>query len=153
MYLAFRLSPPIVLIKFLNCDLFHMGTWCSGITPAQHAGGPGFNPQCVQFLSATMAISCSGNVDLHKKMHCLETHTDPCLSEFWCVRTSKRKQLAWFSALLRSLFTSTCGLVAMTSASHAEGRQFDPGQVYDLSDHMMGIGHKHDVSTLHNLPL
>jgi hypothetical protein len=25
--------------------------------------------------------------------------------------------------------TSTCGLVAMTSASHAEGRQFDPGQV------------------------
>jgi hypothetical protein len=27
-------------------------------------------------------------------------------------------------------FPSTCGLVAMTSASHAEGRQFDPGQVY-----------------------
>ena len=24
----------------------------------------------------------------------------------------------------------TSGLVAMTSASHAEGRQFDPGQVY-----------------------
>ena len=23
------------------------GTWCSGITPAQHAGGPGFTPQCV----------------------------------------------------------------------------------------------------------
>ena len=27
----------------------------------------------------------------------------------------------------------TCGLVAMTSASHAEGRQFDPGQVYIMS--------------------
>ena len=26
--------------------------------------------------------------------------------------------------------TSTCGLVAMTSASYAEGRQLDPGQVY-----------------------
>ncbi len=25
------------------------GTWCSGITPAQHAGGPGLNPQCVHF--------------------------------------------------------------------------------------------------------
>ena len=25
---------------------------------------------------------------------------------------------------------STCGLAAMTSASHAEGRQLDPGQVY-----------------------
>ena len=29
--------------------------------------------------------------------------------------------------------TCTCGLVAMTSASHAEGRQFDPGQVYLLA--------------------
>ena len=28
---------------------------------------------------------------------------------------------------------STCGLVAMTSASHAEGRQVNPGQVYDSS--------------------
>ena len=27
---------------------------------------------------------------------------------------------------------STCGLVAMTSASHAEGRQLNPGQVYSL---------------------
>ena len=25
------------------------GTWCSGITPAWHVGGPGFNPQCVHF--------------------------------------------------------------------------------------------------------
>ena len=25
------------------------GTWCSGITPAQHAGGPGFNPQCAHY--------------------------------------------------------------------------------------------------------
>ena len=30
----------------------------------------------------------------------------------------------------RTSATCTCGLVAMTSASHAEGRQFDPGQVY-----------------------
>jgi hypothetical protein len=27
-------------------------------------------------------------------------------------------------------FPSTCGLVATTSASRAEGRQVDPGQVY-----------------------
>ena len=26
------------------------GTWCSGITPAQHAGGPGFNLQCVHHV-------------------------------------------------------------------------------------------------------
>ena len=27
---------------------FAQGTWCSGITSASHAEGPGFNPQCVQ---------------------------------------------------------------------------------------------------------
>ena len=31
---------------------------------------------------------------------------------------------------LSNIAYSTCGLVAMTSAQHAEGRQFDPGQVY-----------------------
>ena len=34
--------------------------------------------------------------------------------------------LIWFVS------QGTCGLVAMTSAQHAEGRQLDPGQVYDL---------------------
>ena len=29
----------------------------------------------------------------------------------------------------KNIIISTCGLVAMTSASHAEGRQLDPGQV------------------------
>ena len=40
-----------------------------------------------------------------------------------CVENCSRKAR-------QSLSASTCGLVAMTSASHAEGRQFDPGQVY-----------------------
>ena len=35
-----------------------------------------------------------------------------------------------FENKLYFIYMSTCGLVAMTSASHAEGRQFDPGQVY-----------------------
>ena len=39
----------------------------------------------------------------------------------------------------------TCGLVAMTSASHAEGRQFDPGQVYllptkETDNKLYGVG-------------
>ena len=29
----------------------HTGTWCSGITSALHAEGPGFNPQCVHFAA------------------------------------------------------------------------------------------------------
>ena len=33
---------------------------------------------------------------------------------------------------------STCGLVAMTSASRAEGRQFDPGQVYGRTKDPIG---------------
>ena len=31
-------------MKLIN---FARGTWCSGITSASHAEGPGFNPQCV----------------------------------------------------------------------------------------------------------
>ena len=31
------------------------GTWCSGITSASHAEGPGFNPQCVQLSCDDLA--------------------------------------------------------------------------------------------------
>ena len=31
------------------------GTWCSGITSASHAEGPGFNPQCVHY-AATQSL-------------------------------------------------------------------------------------------------
>ena len=37
------------------------GTWCSGITPAQHAGGPGFNPQCVH-----SGVGATSNSNLHR---------------------------------------------------------------------------------------
>ena len=30
-----------------NASNLSLGTWCSGITSALHAEGPGFNPQCV----------------------------------------------------------------------------------------------------------
>ena len=33
------------------------GSWCSGITSASHAEGPGFNPQWVHFQKLTSAIS------------------------------------------------------------------------------------------------
>ena len=44
--------------RFARClsrggDL-HVGTWCSGITSALHAEGPGFNPQCVQFVCSRL---------------------------------------------------------------------------------------------------
>ncbi len=34
------------------------GTWCSVITPVQHAGGPGFNPQCVHASAHSTCSSC-----------------------------------------------------------------------------------------------
>ena len=34
------------------------GAWCSGITSASHAEGPGFNPQCVQL--SCVQLSCDG---------------------------------------------------------------------------------------------
>ena len=32
------------------------GTWCSGITSASHAEGPGFNPQCVHLATAPRSL-------------------------------------------------------------------------------------------------
>ena len=40
----------------------------------------------------------------------------------------------------------TCGLVAMTSASHAEGRQFDPGHVYLRAGLPLHVYNTHQAS-------
>ena len=42
-------SKQVRLLEY-NDQFVLKGTWCSGITPAQHAGGPGFNPQRVHHL-------------------------------------------------------------------------------------------------------
>ena len=50
-----RISPVCFALSVLNIAWpahTTSGTWCSGITPAQHAGGPGFNPQTVHFFRA-----------------------------------------------------------------------------------------------------
>ena len=47
------------------------------------------------------------------------------------------------------IYMSTCGLVAMTSASHAEGHQFDPGQVYPCLCATPADRHPHYPSFTH----
>ena len=37
-----------------------LGAWCSGITSASHAEGPGLNPQCVQLCVASCSIAKAG---------------------------------------------------------------------------------------------
>ena len=39
-----------------------LGTWCSGITSASHAEGPGFKSQCVHFVSFSCAAARRINV-------------------------------------------------------------------------------------------
>ena len=58
---------------------------------------------------------------IHKTLHdtVRKVSRIVCCKRLWCI---------WIAAF--NLQSCTCGLVAMTSASHAEGRQFDPGQVY-----------------------
>ena len=50
------------------------------------------------------------------------------------IRISKSAAIIWNSHITEvhgeRLRQGTRGLVAMTSAQHAEGRQFDPGRVY-----------------------
>ena len=47
-------------------------------------------------------------------------------------------------------FHGTSGLVAMTSASHAEGRQFDPGLVYFSKKCMFASSWYTQPNTLHS---
>ena len=62
MYSFFILLPNCSVL--LRCN--QVGTWCSGITSASHAEGPGFKSQCVHILSL-------------RKLHCSFSIL-PCLS-------------------------------------------------------------------------
>ena len=66
-------------VRYNSCHirLSAWGTWCSGITSASHAEGPGFKSQCVHFL----CIACLYIVDLqycdivyrHRPLQCIRT--------------------------------------------------------------------------------
>ena len=87
----------------------HVAVWSSGMILASGARGPGFN-----------------------------SRNSPCpVLPVQGIGVTQSRPAARYSPGLTPLGPeglsekhSTCGLVAMTSASHAEGRQFDPGQVY-----------------------
>ena len=69
----------------------YTGTWCSGITPAQHAGGPGFNPQCVQFLSQqlvahSVAISQGARAPHRLQMTAVGFEPTPLRTGAWSQR-------------------------------------------------------------------
>jgi hypothetical protein len=55
-----------VVLRVLGCCarvlFLYSGTWCSGITSALHAEGPGFNPQCVHrsFALSRYTALCFG---------------------------------------------------------------------------------------------
>ena len=58
---------------FSIADIIKLGTWCSGITTASHAEGPGFKSQCVHCVACThfarnlylqVGPSCSNNKQL-----------------------------------------------------------------------------------------
>ena len=51
----------------------HVGTWCSGITSASHAEGPGFKSQCVHFAVSTINPSThsESQFDLHDMINWL----------------------------------------------------------------------------------
>ena len=53
---SFRLKS--IFLKSTANRIFPGGTWCSGTTPAQHAGGPGLNPLCAHMF-AGIARNCA----------------------------------------------------------------------------------------------
>ena len=48
----------------------------------------------------------------------------------WHACVSLSIMCSMYRGCFENEFSGTRGLVAMTSAQHAEGRQFDPGRVY-----------------------
>ena len=79
----------------------------------------------------------------HKKM-CLKLRSDRKILLHRCYHFDnnvEQPKIAFQSC--------TCGLVAMTSASHAEGRQFDPGQVYRFVKPLMKASF-HEVQHCHS---
>ena len=75
-------------------ELKYVGTWCSGITPAQHAGGPGFNPQCVH-LQMTWRVSVA---------NCGGSTSSRALLGVRCTSQWRRRPLLLFADVFDALF-------------------------------------------------
>ena len=75
-----------------------------------------------------MQILIAGCRDLHYQgsmWHLL------LLPRCYCLLVKARRGcITGSGGMSQQCIQSTCGLAAMTSAPHAEGRQLDPGQVY-----------------------
>ena len=77
-----RIHGPRILFIFAVFEIHEqMGTWCSGITPAQHAGGPGFNPQRVHgclpnsISQQSARLASGGNARFWKE--CISRESNP----------------------------------------------------------------------------
>ena len=114
-YLAFsaflNFVSPLSLPDYSECCLVHhllKGTWCSGITSASHAEGPGFKSQCVHFPL----------IDLFE----FKQRSATARSRF-CVRYSKLsfRPLPPELSLSRSSFAEVAATKASTSKSTRGG--------------------------------
>ena len=96
-----------------------MGTWCSGITSASHAEGPGFKSQCVHFVihlpSSTRvarelraripaALSCTS--PLTQSLQPNVWHSDPVHIVAQALATTILKCMVWRNLILRTLWPS-----------------------------------------------
>ena len=108
------------------------------MTSAQHAEGRQFEPGRVYYCQSERLASAkaphiaeqpysSGKQHRHLMRQSQKYDFESLLGGFYLnTSASSASAASWPAQAIRS----TCGLVAMTSAPHAEGRQFEPGQVY-----------------------
>ena len=79
---------------------FHqMGTWCSGITSASHAEGPGFNPQCVQYFKGHQSFRKGKN---------LSRHSDNTKNGNAAPQLKERRKMPFCSRFVAIGFASAC---------------------------------------------
>ena len=121
------------------------GTWCSGITPAQHAGGPGFNPQCVHFCQVldayyvmnAPASKCHGNTSQPKQSEHFSSRTnfdrsliatceDSCIFNQTNIDSN---YIRWFDVEKRRFKTWPRGVTVSTLDSESSDRGTNPREV------------------------
>ena len=105
--------PPKTQTHALACD--SLAEWSKALASGASPQGRGFEPH------SSHQVAAGGPLDLGLNTLFRAGHAGNARARNTCITILQTGS---------AISVSTCGLVAMTSASHAEGRQFDPGLVY-----------------------
>ena len=132
-----------------RCALWGYGAMAARLTPDQKVGGSSLSG-LMPLPHVSMRMQCAAPTVLRLSPRRTRRFSSPGCSDAIPTRARARSAAPTAALAPRGVCRrplplrshsragkSTCGLVATTSASRAEGRQFDPGQVYTRAPTMI----------------